>query len=168
MPSAEDWHGAAEAGAARTARVVGLPQIKVSLPDSVREEIIAWAITSRPNEACGLIAGDSPPRDGGKAIRFIAMANAAASPYRYMLDPEEQLLVMTEIEDRDEVVWGIVHSHVSSAAEPSATDIGLAYYPDSVYLICSLATDPPHIRAWTIHGRPREVPLYSEDAQGGG
>ena len=48
-------------------------------------------------------------------------------------------------------VWAIVHSHVGSPAEPSRTDIELAYFPESLYLICSLADlDRPVIRAWSI------------------
>ena len=68
---------------------------------------------------------------------------------------------MLAIDDADEVVWGIFHSHVASPAEPSVTDIGLAFYPEALYLICSLAdADAPHIRAWSIRdGRPTEVPL---------
>jgi proteasome lid subunit RPN8/RPN11 len=70
-----------------------------------------------------------------------------------LIDPEEQLRVWTGIDDADEVIWGIFHSHVASPAEPSPTDIELAFYPGSLYLICSLA-DPlqPVIRAWTIEG----------------
>ena len=62
------------------------------------------------------------------------MRNAAASPYRYLMDPDEQLRVLLEIDDADEVVWAIVHSHVASPPRPSATDVGLATYPDALYL----------------------------------
>ncbi|MEP7159459.1 MAG: M67 family metallopeptidase, partial [Chloroflexota bacterium] len=77
--------------------------------------------------------------------------NAAESPYRYLIDPDEQLKVWMELDDADEVVWAIVHSHVASPAVPSATDVGLAFYPDSLYVIVSLA-DPksPSVRAWSI------------------
>ena len=57
-------------------------------------------------------------------------------------------------------IWGVVHSHVATPAEPSVTDVGLAYYPDSLYLICSLAEPAPVVRAWTIQdGEVSEVPL---------
>ena len=46
---------------------------------------------------------------------------------------------MLAIDDADEVVWGIFHSHVASPPEPSMTDVGLAAYPDALYLIGSLA-----------------------------
>jgi proteasome lid subunit RPN8/RPN11 len=88
------------------------------------------------------------------------MRNAAASPYRYLMDPAEQLRVMLEIDDADEVVWAIVHSHVASAAVPSATDVGLAAYPDALYVLCSFASEPPDVRAWTIvDGAVDEVAL---------
>ena len=42
----------------------------------------------------------------------------------------------------------------------TVTDLGLAFYPDSLYLICSLAGEEPHIRAWTLAGgQATEVPL---------
>jgi proteasome lid subunit RPN8/RPN11 len=88
------------------------------------------------------------------------MRNAAASPYRYLMDPDEQLRVLLEVDDNDEVVWGIVHSHVASAPAPSATDVGLAAYPDAVYLLASFASEPPEVRAWTIvDGAVNEVVL---------
>jgi len=95
---------------------------------------------------------DRVAEEGGVPTRFVGMRNAAASPYRYLMDPAEQLRVLLEIDDADEVVWAIVHSHVASPPRPSATDIGLATYPDSLYLLCSLAAEPPDVRAWTIVG----------------
>ena len=74
---------------------------------------------------------------------------------------QELLTAILDIDDRDQVVWGIVHSHVASKAEPSATDVGLAQYPDALYLICSLASDPPIVRAWSIvEGGVSEVVLH--------
>jgi proteasome lid subunit RPN8/RPN11 len=132
----------------------------VAIPRALLAELTNWALAGRPNEACGLLSATETAEDGGTPTRFRGLANAAASPYRYLIDPDEQLRVMLEIDDSDEVVWGIVHSHVSSPAEPSSTDVGLAAYPDALYLICSLATDPPVVRAWSIRdGAVSEVVL---------
>jgi proteasome lid subunit RPN8/RPN11 len=143
--------------------VVGEPGLRASspLPAPLLQELIDWARAGYPNEACGLIAGDRFARDGGAPLRFHGTANAAASPYRYVIDPDEQFRLLTAIDDADEVVWGIFHSHVRSPAEPSPTDIGLAFYPGSLYLICSLAdADHPEVRAWEIEdGRVDEVSL---------
>jgi proteasome lid subunit RPN8/RPN11 len=115
------------------------------LPRALLDEIVAAARAALPNESVGLLVGDGAPD------RYLAMVNAAASPYRYAIDPAEQLRVWTALDEAGESVWAIVHSHVATAAEPSKTDIELAYYPESLYLICSLADpDRPVIRAWSI------------------
>jgi proteasome lid subunit RPN8/RPN11 len=134
------------------------------LSPALHAELIAWAQAGVPNEACGILAGDRSAYDGGRAVAFYPLTNAEASPFLYRIDPVEQLHAMLAIDDADEVVWGIFHSHVASPAEPSVTDIGLAFYPDALYLLCSLA-DPaaPHVRAWSIRDRSvSEVPLRVE------
>ncbi|MEA2677210.1 MAG: [CysO sulfur-carrier protein]-S-L-cysteine hydrolase [Chloroflexota bacterium] len=115
------------------------------LTAALLQQIVDAARAALPNEAVGLLVGDSEPR------RYVEMRNASASPYRYSIDPDEQLRAWTELDAGGESVLAIVHSHVASPAEPSRTDIELAYYPESLYLICSLANpDQPDIRAWSI------------------
>ena len=138
-----------------------------SLPPSIREAIVAQALAEYPNEACGLIVGDRPAAEGGRALRFEATRNKAASPFRYEIDPEDLLRLTIATDDADEAFWGIVHSHTHTPAVPSPTDIGLAFYPDALYLLVSLAeseADPvsgePGIRAWRIvDGAIHEVEL---------
>ena len=139
----------------------------VSLPSGIREALIRHARAEYPNEMCGLIVGDKPAAEGGVPLRFEAARNKAASPYRYEIDPDDLLRLTIATDDADEVFWGIVHSHTHTAAIPSPTDVGLAFYPDSLYLLVSLADDQadiatgePGIRAWRIVGRAvDEVPL---------
>jgi proteasome lid subunit RPN8/RPN11 len=114
------------------------------------QQVIDAAREDAPNETVGLLVGAVHARDGGAPTRYVRLANAAASPYRYTLDPAEQTRLMLEIDDAGEVVWAIVHSHLAAPAAPSATDIELALYPDSLYLICSLAEPVPVTRAWSI------------------
>jgi proteasome lid subunit RPN8/RPN11 len=127
------------------------------LPSSIREAIVAHARAEYPNEACGLIVGDGSAADGGRALRFQATRNAAASPYRYEIDPADLLRLTIETDDADETFWGIVHSHTHTPAVPSPTDVGLALYPDALYLLVSLsedesdpATGAQSLRAWRI------------------
>jgi proteasome lid subunit RPN8/RPN11 len=154
VPSVADWQLAADQGFQRRAAIRYAPPpflpASARMPRAIHDAFIAWALAGRPNEACGLIAAPTTAEDGGMPTRFLPMRNAAASPYRYLIDPEEQLRVMLDIDDEDEVVWGICHSHVASAPEPSSTDVGLAAYPDALYLICSLADPEPVVRAWSI------------------
>lgn len=138
-----------------------------NLPAGIRGAIIAQARAEDPNEACGLIIGDRPVAAGGVALRWEPTRNAAASPYRYEIDPADLYRVTVAADDADEVIWGIVHSHTHTPAVPSPTDLGLAFYPDALYLLVSLApdqTDPttgePDVRAWRIvDGTSYEVPL---------
>jgi proteasome lid subunit RPN8/RPN11 len=139
----------------------------VELPAAIREAIVAQARADYPNESCGLIVGDGLAALGGRALRYAPTRNRAASPYRYEIDPAELLRLTIETDDADEVFWGIVHSHTHTPAAPSPTDIGLAFYPDALYLLVTLSEDEadpttgqPGIRAWRIvEGTVHEVAL---------
>jgi proteasome lid subunit RPN8/RPN11 len=132
----------------------------VRLPAGIAEAIVAQARAEYPLEACGLIAGSGFAADGGEALRYHACRNAAASPVRYTVHPDDLFRITVDTDDADEVIWGIVHSHVRSPAVPSLTDIGLALYPDALYLLVSLADEPPSLRGWRIvDGATHEVGL---------
>ena len=110
------------------------------------EEMIRHAQREYPNEACGLLAGKD-----SRAEKVYQMTNAEHSPVTYRLDPEEQFRAFMEIEEAGWELLAIYHSHSHSPAYPSATDLELAFYPDSLYLIISLADrDRPMIRAFRI------------------
>ena len=131
----------------------------------MRAAIVAAARSEYPNEMCGLIVGDGPAADGGRALRFEPTRNRAASPYRYEIDPDDLLRLTIATDDADEVFWAIVHSHTHTPAVPSPTDVGLAFYPDALYLLISLSdaeddpqTGAPGLRAWRIvDGEVHEV-----------
>jgi len=142
----------------------------VTLPAAIAAAIIEHARAEYPNEACGLIVGDRPAAEGGTALRWEATRNRAASPYRYEIHPDDLLRLTIETDEADETFWAIVHSHVGSPAVPSPTDIGLAFYPDALYLLVSLApteadsrTGQPGLRAWRIvDGAVHEVEVLPE------
>jgi len=127
------------------------------LPAAIRDAIVAHARAGEPLEACGVIIGDRPAADGGRALRFAAARNAAQSRYLYEIDPDDLLQLTIETDDADEVFWAIVHSHTHTPAVPSATDRRLAFYPDALYLLVSLApeeanalTGAESVRAWRV------------------
>jgi proteasome lid subunit RPN8/RPN11 len=143
------------------------PELAVALPAGIRDAIVAYARAEYPNEMCGLIVGDRPAAEGGSPIRWEPTRNKAASPYRYEIHPDDLLRLTLATEDAEEVFWAIVHSHVRSPAVPSPTDLGLAFYPDALYILVSLseseadpATGEASVRAWRIlDGASHEVPL---------
>jgi len=148
-----------------TAGHPGPPSVEV--PEAIREAIVGHARAEYPNESCGLIVGDRPAAEGGRALRWEPLRNRAASPLRYEIEPDDLLRLTIATDDADEVFWAIVHSHVRSPAVPSPTDVGLAFYPDALYVLVSLAaeladpaTDAPSLRAWRIvDGTVHEVPI---------
>ncbi|MBI4321328.1 MAG: M67 family metallopeptidase [Chloroflexi bacterium] len=109
--------------------------------------MIAHAREEKPHEACGLLAGVN-----GRVIKHYRGTNADQNRrVRYSMDPLEQLRAMKEIDDNDWQLLAIYHSHPHSPAYPSPTDVQLAFYPDSIYVIISLA-DPerPVVKAFRI------------------
>ena len=111
------------------------------------EEMVAHAREDLPNECCGMVGG----RDG-EATEVVRVANAAASPLRYEMDPQGQYDALKAIEDRGGELLAIYHSHTKSAAYPSQTDVNQAVaWPDQVYVIVSLADpDAPDVKAFLL------------------
>ena len=121
-----------------------------ALSHEIRAQLVAHALTEYPNEMCGLIVGDRAAAQGGRALRFEPARNKAASPYRYEIHPDDLLRLTIATDDADEVFWGIVHSHTHTPPRPSPTDVGLAFYPDALYLLVSLADPEPSLEGWRI------------------
>lgn len=112
------------------------------------DELVEHARAEAPNECCGMIAS----RDG-VAVAVHRATNAAASPLRYEFDGMEQYRIQTAIEDAGLALGAIYHSHTRSAPYPSQTDINLAFYPDSLYVIVGVAGPEPDVRAYRIVDR---------------
>jgi len=126
-----------------------------ALPQALRDEIAAHARADAPREACGLIAG----RDG--ALRLIRCRNAHPTPVtRYVIDAREQLKAFREMDARGEELVAIYHSHPVSQPYPSPTDRAEAHYPEAFYVLVSLRTGEPELRAYRIRDSfVREVAL---------
>jgi len=117
------------------------------ISQSLIDEMVAHAREVLPDECCGMIGG----RDG-EAIEVVRVENAAASPLRYEMDPQEQYDALKSIEEDGGDLLAIYHSHTKSAAYPSQTDVNQAVaWPAQVYVIVSLA-DPgnPDVKAYWL------------------
>lgn len=123
------------------------------------EELIEHARAEAPNECCGMIAS----RDG-TAVAVHRATNSAASPLRYEMDGMEQYRLQSAIEDAGLDLGAIYHSHTRSDPYPSQTDINLAFYPESLYVIVGVAGEEPDVRAYAIVDRQiSERPLEVVD-----
>ena len=107
------------------------------------DELLAHAREESPNECCGYLA-----LKDGAVDRVERGQSKRRSPYGYELDDESLRVVNFELEDQGYGV-AVYHSHPRSAAEPSQTDINLAFYPDWLYVIVAPQVEP-NVRAWRI------------------
>lgn len=118
------------------------------------DAIVAHARRDFPDEACGIVAG---PEGSDQATRLIPMTNADRSPTFFRFDPTEQLALYREMEERGEEVVVVYHSHTSTEAYPSRTDISYAAEPQAHYLLVSVAETgaeegPVEVRSYRILG----------------
>jgi proteasome lid subunit RPN8/RPN11 len=126
------------------------------IPKAIYDQMLDQAREEAPNECCGILGG----KDGAASTMYRA-TNAEQSPLRYTLDPNDLYRIsFQEIPENDEEMLAIYHSHTASPAYPSQTDINLATYPDSIYLILSLAEGEQPLRGFRISdGEVSEVEL---------
>jgi [CysO sulfur-carrier protein]-S-L-cysteine hydrolase len=129
----------------------------IELSRSLVDEMTAHARAGLPNEACGVVAGEN-----GRPVRMYPMRNAEESAVVYRFDGNEQVRVFRDIEARGWDLWAIFHSHTHTEAYPSPTDRAHAHWRDPVtgeespaypgvrYLILSLASPDPDLRAFTF------------------
>jgi proteasome lid subunit RPN8/RPN11 len=140
----------------------------------IRDAIVAHAERDHPDEACGVVAG---PVGSDRPIRFIAMPNAAQTPYTlYEFSSDDLFRLYRDMDERGEEPVVIYHSHTHTQAYPSPTDLRLASEPGAHYVLVStraLGRDegPVEFRSFRIgDGQISEEDVRvvtSYDAEGG-
>ena len=113
-----------------------MPTPEIRLPRHLVNQLLHHAQSAPETEVCGLVGA----RDGLACSCYLVKNIATEPERRYLLDHEEHVATLREMEARGEALFGIFHSHPAAPAEPSATDLELAAYPDALYLIISLDT----------------------------
>ena len=98
------------------------------------DAILEQSRAEYPDECCGVILG---PIGSDKALRHKPMVNSAHSPTFYEFDPKDLLSLYREIDDSDEEIVVIYHSHTETEAYPSRTDISYAGEPGAHYVLVS-------------------------------
>jgi proteasome lid subunit RPN8/RPN11 len=115
------------------------------------DELVAHARESVPDECCGYARA----RDGRVEEVFRGENVIETSKmYGYTLDSKSLFQAHLLEDEGYEVI--AYHSHPSTEAVPSQTDINLARYPDWRYVIVS-GSEEPAVRCWRIDdGRVEE------------
>ena len=110
------------------------------------DRVVAHARRDHPDECCGVIAG----RDG-VATRLFEMTNAERSPTGFVFDSAEWLRVYRDIDDADEDLLVVYHSHTMTEAYPSRTDVRWsANTPGTSWLLVSTRSDELEVRSFRI------------------
>jgi proteasome lid subunit RPN8/RPN11 len=130
---------------------VGTGQVRIT--EAVRIGIEEHALEARPAECCGLLSGED-----GLITTIHRLRNTADRPeVRYFASPEDLFTAMRRIRETGELLLGTYHSHPRTVAFPSATDVEMAFYPETVYFIISLEPSV-QLRAFRIEeGRIEDV-----------
>jgi proteasome lid subunit RPN8/RPN11 len=110
------------------------------------DEMIAHARQEAPIECCGILGGKD-----GRVLQLYRATNAEQSRYRYEVDSGELFRIHRECEERGWEFVGIYHSHPSTEAYPSPTDVRRASWPEALYFVVSLRdSESPAVRAYRI------------------
>lgn len=112
------------------------------------DQIVAHARRDHPDECCGVIAGKN-----GTATRLFEMTNAERSPTGFVFDSAQWLQVYRAIDDADEDLLVVYHSHTMTEAYPSRTDVRWSVNtPDTSWLLVSTRSDDLELRSYRIEG----------------
>ncbi|MDR1811018.1 MAG: M67 family metallopeptidase [Prevotella sp.] len=117
----------------------------IEIPQSIINGIFEQAKSELPNEACGLLTGV-----GNRAEEQHPLTNIDHSPEHFSFDPQEQFNVLKEARSNGKRIIANYHSHPATPARPSEEDIRLAYDPNIIYIIVSLAQETPDVKAFSI------------------
>jgi len=142
----------------------------------VRNRCVSVARASLPNEACALLAGrlegSGPKADKGDGLVVVSavfpVENSLRSPTAFALDGHGMMRAEEAIDATDHDLIGVMHSHPSSEAVPSARDLANAATFDPgahlIHVIVSMQGFSPTLRAYRYDGgerRPTEFHIVS-------
>lgn len=119
--------------------------MSLRITQSAYEEIVAHAREEAPSEACGYVGVVD-----GVAMTSLRLTNADRSPEHFSFDPAEQFAALRTLREAGQALGVVYHSHPVTPARPSLEDIRLALDPAITYMIVSLASDVPDLRAFLI------------------
>ena len=130
--------------------------MRLTIPRHAYDAMLAASRAVAPIEACGLLGG----ADDGVA-QFYELPNTDAAAEHYTMAPQEQFAAIKDMRAKGLRMLAIWHSHPVTPARMSGEDLRIAYTPDVVYVIVSLA-DPqrPDIKGFTVaNGTPTPVEI---------
>ncbi|MCR5790168.1 MAG: M67 family metallopeptidase [Lachnospiraceae bacterium] len=138
--------------------------MRITIRQSDFEKILAYALSERPNEACGLIAGREA-EDGSRSIEKVyLLTNTDHTNEHFSIDPKAQLAAVKDMRAEGLSPLGNWHSHPETPSRPSEEDKRLANDSKATYLILSLEkADAPVLNAFHIEGEQDNRTVRKEE-----
>ena len=129
------------------------------------DEMVRYAKSELPDEACGLLAGKQDA-DGKEVLKVYYLTNTDHATDHFTIDPKEQLAAIKDMRANGYVQLGNWHSHPASPSRPSEEDKKLAYDPKASYMILSLMAENPVLNSFHIENNEVEkedLRIYSKE-----
>ena len=138
--------------------------MKITIKQEDFNRIVEHALKVRPEEACGLIAGEDT-EDGVREIRKVyILTNTDHTNEHFTIDPREQLGAIKDMRANGFKPLGNWHSHPESPSRPSEEDKKLANDSKASYLILSLMEEEkPVLNAFHIETLDNEKTVRKEE-----
>lgn len=147
----------------------------ISIPQAFLKAIVDEAEAAYPIECCGLLVGRNDSATSCVVTRIVASPNIAEGPGtdRFEIDPQIRFNVMKELDAPENIdgprhrIIGHYHSHPDHPAQPSETDLKMAYEPDLIWMITSVVAGQATLT--TAHAvaadssQFRQIPLHTTD-----
>lgn len=138
--------------------------MRIEINRSDYEKIYEHALKERPDEACGLIAGEDR-EDGVRVIKKVyLLTNIDHTNEHFSIDPKEHLSAIKDMRSSGLKPLGNWHSHPESPSRPSEEDKRLANDKAASYLILSLEEEKnPVLNAFHIETADGEKTVRKEE-----
>jgi len=128
----------------------------LKIKKQIIDDILNHARSDAPIEACGYLAGTK-----SLISQAYPLSNIDKSAEHFSFSPKEQFSTLRQARNEGIEIRGVYHSHPNSPARPSPEDIKLAFDPELIYVIVSLAAEGPGaVRAFRIiEGKVSEITM---------
>ncbi|MBR4182586.1 MAG: M67 family metallopeptidase [Lachnospiraceae bacterium] len=138
--------------------------MKITISKEDFDRIYEHALSERPDEACGLLAGIDG-EDGVRRIQKVyLLTNIDHTNEHFSIDPREQLKAVKDMREKGLQPIGNWHSHPESPSRPSEEDKRLANDSKASYLILSLMDEGnPVLNAFHIESVDGEKTVRKEE-----
>ncbi|MBP5151358.1 MAG: M67 family metallopeptidase [Lachnospiraceae bacterium] len=137
----------------------------ITIKQSDVDRMIRHALSVRPEEACGLIAG-TDLEDGTRRIEEVfLLTNIDHTNEHFTIDPKDQLRAIKEMRAKGYKPLGNWHSHPETPSRPSEEDKRLANDSKASYLILSLMEKEPVLNAFHVETVGEEKTVRKEELE---